>query len=97
MNGGHNQINRLNEMPFDNAFSPEQNRRVRANGLNQRFPNTSLLIFVHIDSARLCLKSVRLELVERWMGFDWLSPNGVNTSLFRINSFVWNSELLEVP
>ena len=39
-----------------------------------------------IDPARLCLKSVRLELVERREGFDKLSPNGVNTSPCRINS-----------
>jgi hypothetical protein len=39
-----------------------------------------------IDPARLCLKSVRLEPVERRGVFDKLSPNGVNTSPCRINS-----------
>ena len=47
-----------------------------------------------IDPARLCLKSVRLEPVERGKGFDkaplseaeGFSPNGVNTSPCRINN-----------
>ena len=38
-----------------------------------------------IDPARLCLKSVRIELVEMGMDFDKLSPNGLNTSPCRIN------------
>ena len=47
-----------------------------------------------IDPARLCLKSVRLELVERGMDFDELSPNGLKTSPCRIN-FV--SKIIKSP
>jgi rhomboid family GlyGly-CTERM serine protease len=42
-------------------------------------------LYETIDPARLCLKSVRLEPVERRGVFDKLSPNGVNSSPCRIN------------
>jgi hypothetical protein len=49
-------------------------------------PTKKKVLQCTIDPARICLKSVRLEPVERRGVFDKLSPNGVNTSPCRINS-----------
>jgi hypothetical protein len=41
-----------------------------------------------IDPARICLKSVRPELVEGYAWFDKLTTNGVNTSSGRITRWL---------